>query len=184
MISIYERVAKWNSLRYERVYDKDLTLALLIEELNEAQTAATFIDHVDGLCDIIYVAYGAIWKLGTAHKQRHEYYNGTFDLIKNVPCNFVEPVEYISAYVAALTRDDADDLAILYSIIHLATSQMSKIGIDQATGMQCLYAVCDSNDSKSVQKTASDVKANQDKGPCYKPPALEPLLAHLMETKH
>lgn len=179
-MNVYQRVAKWNAARYDREYNKELTCGLLAEEYGESLEADNLVDVVDVLCDIIFVAYGAIWKLDVDGDKIAEHMQGSGDLIVSIPINFVEPLEYIGSHIVALTREDADDLALLCSIIHLATSQMSLLGIDETLGLKCFEAVCDSNDSKSVQKTSSDVKANQDKGPYYQPPKL----AALLETLH
>lgn len=103
---IIKRIINWNSNRYEQEYNHHLTCNLLLEEVNELTVARNPVDKIDALVDIIYVATGALWKLGLNEEQ-------------------------------------------IYRAIEI---------------------VCDSNDSKKVEKVDSSIKANIDKGDSYVSP--------------
>jgi predicted HAD superfamily Cof-like phosphohydrolase len=67
MIWMIDRICKWNEARYSQHYNHKLTDQLLREELDElfeAYKAKDKVEMVDGLVDIIYVAVGALWKMG------------------------------------------------------------------------------------------------------------------------
>ena len=67
MINLINRICNWNAARYEQKFDHNLAFRLLDEELNEFLEASkqnNKVEQVDALVDIIYVAIGALWKLG------------------------------------------------------------------------------------------------------------------------
>jgi len=74
-IDIIQRVIEWNAARYEQEYDDILTNSLLESEILELDQAdrdgacGNIVDQVDALGDIIYVAIGAMWKLGLDEAQ-------------------------------------------------------------------------------------------------------------------
>ncbi len=74
-MNITKRVIKWNSARYEQEHDNQLTEELLRSEVEEFVLASytgpqgDLIDQIDALCDIVYVALGAMWKLGLSAEQ-------------------------------------------------------------------------------------------------------------------
>lgn len=82
-MNITKRVIKWNSARYEQEHSSELTTELLISELREFEVASWVsedkVAQVDALCDIIYVALGAMWKLGLSAEQ--------IDQCLNAVCN-------------------------------------------------------------------------------------------------
>lgn len=83
MKTIIQRVIKWNSDRYSQEYNSDLNQRLLLEELAELCTAdksvskalstgtlnAHMVERIDALCDMIYIAIGAMWKSGLTSDQ-------------------------------------------------------------------------------------------------------------------
>lgn len=69
MKTIIERVIHWNSERYDQEFDHRLTRNLLREETLEFEAAVKEVDRLDALVDTIYVAIGAMWKLGLNDKQ-------------------------------------------------------------------------------------------------------------------
>jgi predicted HAD superfamily Cof-like phosphohydrolase len=106
MKGIINRVINWNSKRYDQEFDHRLTRNLLKEETLEFEEATKDVDRLDALVDTIYVALGAMWKLGLNKKQ-----------------------------------------------------------IEAA-----ILAVCDANDTKLANRTASHIKASIDKGVGFIPP--------------
>lgn len=69
MPKFIERVISWNSKRYSQIFSSALTFSLLDEENLELLDAEQAVDKVDALVDIIYVATGALWKLGLNAEQ-------------------------------------------------------------------------------------------------------------------
>lgn len=63
------RICEWNAKRYKQEYNKELTYSLLKEEVNELADSETDVDTLDALVDIVYVAIGAMWKLGLDKNQ-------------------------------------------------------------------------------------------------------------------
>jgi len=104
--AIVRRIVNWNHARYDQILNIALTNELLKEEVHEFNIATTPVDTLDALVDIVYVAIGAMWKMGLSPGSIHD----------------------------------------------------------------AIHAVCDANDTKSVTKTHSAVKANVDKGPRFIPP--------------
>lgn len=69
MKDIINRVINWNSERYDQEFDHRLTRNLLKEETLEFEESVNDVDRLDALVDTIYVALGAMWKLGLNDKQ-------------------------------------------------------------------------------------------------------------------
>ncbi len=63
-MKVYERVINWNAQRYDQEHVKALTTSLLREEVQEFSDAFEDVHMLNALCDLIYVSYGAMWKLG------------------------------------------------------------------------------------------------------------------------
>lgn len=76
---------------------------------------------------------------------------------------------------------DVDKLDALVDITYVAIGAMWKLGLSDEQIRQAIHAVCDSNDSKSVTKTASHVKANIDKGKDFIRP--EPRLQEILDAR-
>ena len=151
----FKRVAKWNELRSPRIYNKDLTRKLLLEEHNELLEAQTAVDRLDALCDLIYVATGAIWKL----KQD-----------RPILSHLAKPKLWVDGFV------DDSDLIMLKGIVSSCLSRMGEMGLTHKQCLRALMIVCDSNDTKPVKMTASSVKIA--KGDTFVAP--EPRLAALL----
>jgi len=64
-----QRIIDWNSARYNQDYNHALTIALLSEELTELRGAGSDVDVLDALIDGVYIAIGAMWKLGLNEEQ-------------------------------------------------------------------------------------------------------------------
>ncbi len=66
MNDIIARIVQWNSARYAQEISNELTAELLFEEsaeFNDARSGRE-VDQLDALCDVVYVAVGAMWKMG------------------------------------------------------------------------------------------------------------------------
>lgn len=179
MNEVYKRVAAWNNLRYEREFDLQLTLSLLHEEIGEFFEADNVVDEVDALCDTIFVALGAVWKLDgdTEHATQRS----------NVVCHVLVdlqellPVYYLPSFLSAMAHG-GNPMSMLWNIIQVSAAQLSYIGLTPSGIEQVLLAVCDANDSKSATKTASHIKANIDKGPNFVPP--EKRIAEILKSQN
>lgn len=186
MNNIYQRVVNWNSKRYDRVYNHQLTLNLLREEHKEWLDSNTDVDHLDALCDIIYVAFGALWKLDIDQETMDAAFESAFENVFECTDMLLQNYEPHPAYLIATVLDVLeyeDDYPIadgLAMIAVLAQTEVYGMGLTPEQCNQALLIVCDSNDSKSIMKVAADVKANAgNKGPYFVPPEprLEKLLA-------
>jgi predicted HAD superfamily Cof-like phosphohydrolase len=64
---ILNRVIEWNRQRNNTEYSRQLEVAMLREELNEYETAADPVAELDGICDLVFVAIGALYKFSERH---------------------------------------------------------------------------------------------------------------------
>lgn len=188
---LFQRVANWNAARYDQVYSKDLLVELLLEELNETMSAPDAVETLDGLCDVSYVALGGAWKLGLDEATIVEAWNsavlytsGLGQLESNH--DFLRPTAYITACINQLMEWDEPNkeaAGICFTILLLCFTQAASwwnMSFEQF--MRAMHTVCDSNDSKSIEKVAADVKANaNDKGDSFVQPTagLEEVLCEL-----
>ena len=177
IITVYARVAGWNAKRYEREYDAKLATALLEEELQEWVEASTPVEKLDALCDIAYVALGVVWKARTSQEDINKDYHIALDVISLYEdLQYSDIVLHIAGLIKCLHANHPGRLASLIAVLALA--QMLSMGLSYDQAIEAMHIVCDANDSKSVTKTASNVKANKDKGVDFVPPEvrLEELL--------
>jgi len=151
-------ICNWNEARYKQEYDHTLTMALLDEEFTEVNAAIAandLVEILDGLGDMFYVVIGAIWKAGATPQD-----------IKNLLDDMDRaPVPTISATFNWLkVRQSLSALAIVaLSAFQSLASQLNS----KDAAMDIIRAICKSNNTKVVVKTANDVKANLVKGDDY-----------------
>ncbi len=181
MNRVMKRVIKWNAARYEREYSHPLTVSLLREEYTEWLTATKAVDKLDGLCDLVYVAMGAIWKADIEVESVDEAQEYAANIIeKHMEVGQFWPGHYISTYLDIMEYDNEFPLVeSLCLIITAALTEMSGLGLSPEECVDAMLIVCDANDTKTITKTASDVKANVDKGVYFVPP--EAKLSLLLE---
>ena len=179
---IYDRVVKWNAQRYDRVYDHDLSIKLLKEELGEYLDAETEVDQLDAMCDTIYVALGVVWKMNvdneTLVNSEEEAYNNVWALVE---ADILDPIDFAFAVLIRCKHDfDYPVVLAAQMLITLCIAQMSYSGLTTDEVMEAILVVCDSNDSKSIKKVQSHIKANAgDKGPYFVAP--EPRLQAILD---
>lgn len=174
--SFSKAVSEWNAARYEQEFDMALTMELLSEELLEAgealgawyddRTNAQAAHLIKEVIDCMYIAEGAAWKanieIGEASRQQ-----------VSAELQMLEAMDFCGLHFMATAFAqwtlDADLEILVNRIAAFGMHTLQQIGvptIEQAYEM--LNAVCVSNASKPVQKTASNVKANAgDKGPMF-----------------
>ena len=179
------RVAEWNSLRYDRVYSKELTVLLLKEEHQEFVDAKDLVEQVDALGDLTYVAFGALWKMGLPDqdiRDAAEYAKSAVSMIfnpnhqneKGLWCVILPPEELIPAVVNCLLTGSRHPAVCCWLVILLCAITMTNMGLDVPKQLSALRAIADSNATKFVQHTSPTEKANgTDKGDSYVPPTLE-----------
>lgn len=191
---VFARVAAWNALRYDQVFNLTLLTNLLDEEFNEMLTDETPVLKLDGYCDTIYVALGGLWKLGEFDINLANAFGEAGVTIDEAAAtgafNTVEDINTaIALNLAALKSDKfsvvpqtlANVLAAICLLCHMAAER--KFGVNVYAALEI---VCDSNDTKAVKKTAANVKANIDKGATFvaPEPRLQALLDEVQNVKH
>jgi hypothetical protein len=184
----FQRVADWNSKRYAQELSLPLQFSLHREEFLETQNAANEVERLDGHIDQVFVALGGIWKLGldrddacVALDAAQTYWeimclDDSYDMVMERIASHVTILEY------ALTQPATTPALVMVfaSISALNYIALSKCGYEAAETISAAHIVCDSNDSKSIKKTASDVKANVDKGALFIAP--EPRLQVIVDA--
>ncbi len=174
------RVFNWNSKRYDRIYDEQLTLNLLFEEWQEWIESTKEVDLLDALMDTAYVAYGAIWKLGLQPNVQQA--AGIVDAILEIAG--IEPGYIVPCYAKVLQgncSDLIDNATALLIIVMLCEAQAMNMGLTHDEVEKAFEVVCDSNDSKTIKKTDPKVKANIDKGNFFVAP--EPRLQLILDNR-
>tara|TARA_R110000824_G_C15233132_1_gene679113 strand:- start:29207 stop:29761 length:555 start_codon:yes stop_codon:yes gene_type:complete len=177
MLMVFKRVAGWNAKRYDQEYNHELTIKLLKEELSEYVEAGTPVDELDAFCDLTYLAMGGLWKMGVE-----------LDALKAVRAlKAVEATLHngvilhpMSILSVVLLESHLDAEAAMYKVIGVTQLMMLSMGFNQSQCEGAMHIVCDANDTKPAKKTASDVKANVDKGSSFVAP--EPRLQKLIDS--
>lgn len=168
----FNRVAKWNSLRYAQEYNHALQTALATEEYSETVEAKTDVERLDGHIDQIYVALGGMWKTAIVEEDAFAVLEASDSYLRILSANFsYEAVnQEIAVMIDAISQcPDVNVLAcLLANIANYNYIALNKLGYTDEEAILAAEIVCDSNDSKSIKKTASDVKANDgDKGALF-----------------
>ncbi len=177
MLMVFKRVAGWNAARYDQEYNHELTIKLLKEELSEYIEADTLVDELDAFCDLTYLAMGGLWKMGIELDALK-----AVRALKAVEATFRDGVilHPMSLLSIILLEAHLDAEAAMYNTIGVAQLMMLSMGFSQYQCEAAMHIVCDSNDTKPAKKTASDVKANVDKGSSFVAP--EPRLQKLLDS--
>ena len=72
MTDIINEICRWNEVRDNLEYNKDLEYQMLKEELLEYIVAQDIVDQADAIADIIFVAAGSLFKLCNGDSQKVE----------------------------------------------------------------------------------------------------------------
>ena len=200
MQTIFERVSNWNAARYEQEFNMDLAVKLLNEEYGRewlphyeeaAQRAPSALQDaklLDDLADICFVAFGIIWKIGGTWQDiidaQERVLGQQVKAMETWPQ--VRPGFFIGSLIDSFKHDN--ELGVIdnmVQIINCCTAEaMYSLCVTPELFEQAMLAVCDSNDSKSIKRVASDVKANAgDKGPYYFSP-VQALVGIMKEAKY
>lgn len=163
MQTVIKRIIAWNAARYDQVYNQELTQALLDEEAAEVDIAESEENLLKELMDVAYVGIGAMWKYGL---EEHQILAA---LDPSIPTQFGEVITALADITNCMLDNAVRDLEL-----------------SQEQVVRALLAVCDSNDTKTIKKTAPDVKANVVKGEFYRPaePACKKILEERQNATH
>lgn len=177
------RVFTWNERRYDRDYNQALFLSLLTEEWQEWMEASADVDLLDALIDIQFVALGGVWKLNVVDEVDMQLAQEAAYVIvdKIIELDDFQPAYAIMNYIASIQNGTISPLVGAIVIQLLAECQVKLMGLTHAQAERAFEVVCDSNDSKTIKKTASDVKANVDKGNFFIAP--EPRLQGILDER-
>lgn len=179
--TVFARVAAWNAARYEQEYSNTLAVSLLREEYDEWLHSVTAVDKLDALCDITYVALGIVWKANVHPSMFGVAFSNSLTTVNMLVDSFeLNPAYFIGSLIDVLEYEaDYPVAQSTTNIIALSLAQALSMGLSEEQFIEALLVVCDSNDSKSVKKVASDIKANTgDKGVGFIPP--EPRLLEIL----
>lgn len=126
---------------------------------------------LDALCDIQFVALGVLWKNKTLEGTMHDRAPAAFIRVGKLVDVGLPPAFHIATTLVAHEHDCGSVTDLMLDILLLSYAHMQWMGLSEDQCERCFEIVCDSNDSKSVKKTKSDVKANDgDKGPYFVAP--------------
>ena len=166
MVEIVRRPIVWNALRYDREFDHTLAGDLLFEEVQEYNDATTQVDQLDALVDIYFVSIGVLWKMGLNVEDVLQ--SGLQNTDADESRSFKDLEHWLDRFL------DTDTTVLQHTavtqLIYTCFHMMRCMGLSEDEVEQAILIVCDSNDSKSVTKTASNIKANKDKGPSFVKP--------------
>ena len=161
--SVIEDICNWNKARYVQEPSHDLTMTLLLEELQETEDAYKSGDAIailDGLGDIFYVAIGALWKTGLHHDQITRLLDAVEEKMPLMP----SPAVALHWY-----QEDIQNPILAMLALSCLKRLEALLGSDDLA-LDVIRAICISNNTKTATKTDKDVKANIDKGALYTPP--------------
>lgn len=183
MLDVMKRVAVWNSKRYEQEFSKELFVSLLTEEHTEWLDALKEVDKLDALCDEIFVAFGGAWKARLTMEELNSAMGHASLVLTNlIDCTELWPGYFNRTYIDVYTHNDDYPLAHLIAlVVTTCMTEMRGMGLSEKQCIEALNIVCDSNDSKSIKKTAANIKANTDKGPYFVAP--EPRLQAVLNAR-
>lgn len=180
-----QRASRWNADRYEQKFDLDLTINLVQEELKEYLSATDLVEQADALCDICFIASGALWKLKLEFDER------TFDSFYNFYLLADFTIEEAIANVLHVARNYPglyQHACTLHQLIAISFDLLSYKLASKEEALKALFIIADSNDTKSSKIIPINAKYSEEgKGLEYIPPtaALTQLIAGIAnEVKH
>lgn len=180
-----EQAANWNALRYEQKFDLSLTLDMIDEEMNEYNEAKDLVEQVDALCDICFIAAGALWKLNL--KFDLQGFNSFFNFYQLEDLNYNQVVTNV--FVVMHNYPGLYNHACaLHQILASTFDMLSYKLASRDNAILALLCIANSNDTKSVKNIPVGAKYSEEgKGNEYVPPtaALTQLIAEIAnEVKH
>lgn len=185
LVKFVQRASNWNAARYEQKFDLDLTINLVQEELREYLSATDLVEQVDALCDICFIASGALWKLKLDFDEKtfDSFYN--FYLLADLT---IEEAVINVLHVARTYPGLYQHACTLHQLIAISFDLLSYKLASKEAAIKALLIIADSNDTKSTNIIPINAKYSEEgKGLNYTPPtaALTQLIAGIAnETKH
>ena len=170
---VYRRVANWNFLRYKPIFSSKLTSELLHEEFKEWLEAEDDVAKLDALCDIVFISLGTMWKCQFLLSDIEEAMHHADRVVLNmVNLNELNPAYLIATHLAVFDNErDYPVIMTLSMVISACLAQMLSMGLSNEQTIEALFAVCDSNDTKLVEKTVPNQKYGPGgKGADFVPP--------------
>lgn len=183
-----QKCIEWNEVRYAQVFNGELAINLLKEEINETLSADDPIAVLDGIGDVFFVCIGILWKLGFSSETIHnimayEYTFGNEFILSEHNFTNIEVDHFLTNYSygvivhieedALATREQVQFLMIVFTALFSMLVLLRERGLIGEV-YNILDAICDSNNTKSLPENKVDpsVKANVDKGPAFIPPTM------------
>lgn len=199
MKTVFESVCAWNAARYEQEFNLELANKLLTEEYRDewlpafrklhagVRSLENEVECLDALADIAYVAMGVAWKAGCDWDAISLAQYRVLDAQADAMCAWpqLSPGFFIGGLIDSFNFDMEQGVYdTMAMIVNACTAEaMHTLGLTEEQFTEAMRVVCNSNNSKSVKRVASDVKANAgDKGPFYVSPKLG--LTKILEQVH
>ena len=183
MEQLVTRVIAWNAARYPQQSNTALTLALLGEELDELYLATNKVEALDAIGDILFVAIGALWKIGCSAESISRVITMIFlsgqdskDLARSASHSISELLN-ANGLVLFANKDDIILITSIISYLHLVLYPCL-VAIGRLSMVETILdAICTSNETKSIPGELTDpsIKANSGasgKGPNYVSPKI------------
>lgn len=178
-MSIAIKCVDWNAARYDQVFNYELAVKLLLEELEELHTAKTLVDKLDAIGDVTFVAIGVLWKLGFTKEELHSFFYD-YDIRVMLPMEAFDYMSYLLQHttIKLSSKPEGNE----YGSFSAVCFALHAVFIDcllelHALKMQGAFydivdAICNSNNTKEVKcKTDPAIKANIVKGDAYVHPS-------------
>jgi NTP pyrophosphatase (non-canonical NTP hydrolase) len=186
MITALEEVSKFNAARYDREFNCELSVALLNEEYHEYFESEELHKRLDSVGDVLYVALGVLWKLDISMTDVGLAADEVADIMDLYSQANISALYLIKAHIESIKYDMSKPVLVdILTIVNLCMAQMFSLGLTEDEAFDVLFAIIKSNATKSVKKTASNIKANSgDKGPYYVSPDVDlQLIAAIVEQR-
>lgn len=160
-MNVIAECIKWNAASYDRIFNVELSTALLKEEISELYAAKDLVGIADACGDILFVCCGILWKMGFEEEQ-----------INNIMDNRVPFKDVCTlAEVKNPEQHTEEMLELIFMTIFSTLAEVVRKNNLGPCMMDICAAICKSNNTKSIEgKTDPSKKANVDKGPNYVPP--------------
>lgn len=163
-----EAAAMWNSLRYKQEFNLELTLALIKEELAEYEKAEDLVEQVDALCDICFIAAGALWKLDS--KLDVKTFESFYSFYQLQDIHITEAINHIVA-VARNFPGRYLDIVSMHQVLACAFDLLSYKLADKTNAIKALLIISESNSTKSTKTIPTGEKySSEGKGLEYVAP--------------
>ncbi|NCB95294.1 MAG: hypothetical protein EOM35_02320 [Negativicutes bacterium] len=167
-MNVISECVNWNAARYDRIFNAELSMALLKEEVSELTESPDLVSIADACGDILFVCCGVLWKMGFEEEEIEMIMNNTV------------PLEDVKKLAAAENGPKAEMVVeFIFNAIFIIVAEAARKHKLGPHMMDICAAICKSNNTKSIEgKTDPSQKANINKGPNYVPPT-EDLIAIL-----